>query len=128
MMGQSLRRAARNASIPHLRFAPESRPGSLRSRFASIPRPVDPWGVFPQLFDAIVFPSLGREQVDDDITVVLHKPLAGLVAFDGKALLADAMQGGVDLLGEGVDLPPGRAGDEDEKVEERSLPAHVENE
>src|SRR5437763_14838618 len=114
MMGQSLRQKARNASIlPG--FAP-----------VSIPRPVDPWGVLPELFEAIVFARLGREQVDDDVAVVVHDALARLVSLDGQALVADPARGRVDLLGEGVDLPAGRTGDEDGEVVDRRLAAHVE--
>src|SRR5436190_14999879 len=50
----------------------------------------------------------------------LHDPLAGLVALDRETLIADPVQGGVDLLGEGVNLAAADAGCQHEVVVQRS--------
>src|SRR5262245_61980085 len=90
--------------------------------------PVYPLRVVPKLLESVVLPGLGRKHVDDNVAVVLDDPLAGLVALDGKALLALRMECGVDLLGERVDLAAAGPGGNYEEVVERCLSPHVEDE
>ena len=75
-----------------------------------LPGPVDARRIGPQVFQTIVGARVGIEHMDHDVAVVLHHPFAGLVAFDGGALLAGSAQGGVHFLRERMDLPAAGAG------------------
>src|SRR5262249_38625401 len=65
-------------------------------------------------FQRVILAGLLVEDVDDDVAVILRDPAARLVAFNAESPVADVMQRGVNLFGEGVDLATTPAGDEDE--------------
>src|SRR5262245_53639921 len=56
--------------------------------------------VGPEFFQGIIRAGVGIENVHDEIAVVLDHPLAVLVALDGMAFFALALQEGVDLFGD----------------------------
>src|SRR5262245_682445 len=90
-------------------------------------RPVDPGRVGPQVFQGIILPRVLIEHVKDQVAVVLHHPLAGLVALDAGPLLTGTAQGGIHLFGESVDLPSAVAGTKEEEVVKGGDGAHVED-
>src|SRR5436305_12361280 len=93
----------------------------------SVPHPVNSWRVLPELFEPVVVPGLGAEQVHDDVAVVLHDPPGGLVALHGEALLAVGTHLRVDLLRPHVELTAAGAGDDHEEAIGGCLASHGEN-
>src|SRR5262245_62428189 len=89
--------------------------------------PVNSRCVRPEFFQRVVFARFRIEDVDDYVSVVLNDPLAGLVAFDGSATVADGTQGRVGFFGDGVDLAPTGAGGEDKEVIQGGDAPHVQD-
>src|SRR5262245_10601008 len=98
---------------------------SDRARLFALP--VDAWGVRPELFQCVVLPRLGVEHVDQHVAIVLHDPLAGAVALNPHPPVADAPEGVVDLLRQGVALAAAGTGADDEVVVQGMKAAHVKN-
>ena len=82
----------------------------------------------PKLFQGVVRPRLGLEQMDDHVAVVQQNPAALFVSFDSQPAVAHAVfQGVIDLLAHGVELAAAGAGGQHEVVEDRGEFAHVEH-
>src|SRR5262249_46308232 len=81
----------------------------------------------PQILERVVLARRRVEEVHDYVAVVLHDPLARLVTLDAEPVVADRVQGGVDLFRQGVDLPAAIAGRDHKKVVQRSDSPHVQH-
>src|SRR5947209_16765261 len=88
-------------------------------------RPADARGVGPQLFEGVVLARARVENVHDHVAVILYHPAARLVPLDGQPTVTRPRQGGVDFLGEGMNLATAGAGDENEVVVQTGDAAHV---
>ena len=85
-------------------------------------------GTAPEVFERVVGPRLGLEQMDHDVAVVEQNPAAFFVSFDSQPAVAHPIfQGVVDFLAHGVELAATGAGGEHEVVEHRGQLAHVEH-
>src|SRR5262249_27220314 len=85
-------------------------------------------GVAPDLFEGVIGPGLGGEDVDDVVAVVDQHPAAFLRPLDPELHLAPALHLLNDLVGNGVALAPGRGRGDHEIVDEGRGLAEVQQE
>lgn len=83
----------------------------------------------PEVFEVVKFAALGRENVQDDVAVVLQNPSFGIATFDADPwTTASFLHQLLDLLGDGTHLASaGRSRDHKEIHDGRDL-SHIEDE
>lgn len=82
--------------------------------------PIDLGGVGPEVFEVVEVSAFGREDVQDDVAVVLQNPGPGLAAFnaDARAVTARFHQL-LDFFGDGSHLASAGGGRDDKKIHDR---------
>ena len=82
----------------------------------------------PEAFETVIFASLGREDVDEQVAVIGQHPLGLAVAFDVVRHLAGViLQAEADLVADGLHLLRIGAGADDEVVGERGDTCEVQD-
>lgn len=81
------------------------------------------------MFEVVEFTTFAREDVQDDVAVILQNPSFRLAAFDTDARTAPSLLHQLlDFFGDGSHLTAAGGGGDDEEVHDRRDRSHVEDE
>ena len=71
-------------------------------------------GVFPEVFEGVVFPLFSGKEVDDEVDGVDDEPAAGVEAFLGEEFDIVLLEGFLDVIAESSEVGVGGAGGDEE--------------
>lgn len=90
--------------------------------------PIDLWCVAPEMFEVVEFASFRREDVQDDVTVVLQNPCFRITTFDTDSrAAAPFLHQLLDLFGDGPHLASTGRRRDHKKIHDRRDLSHVED-
>lgn len=84
-------------------------------------------GVAPEALQVVIFPSLFREHMNNEVAIVGQHPFSVLESFHAGGELLAFGELLADFLADGLDLPGIRPGADYEEISERGNLAQVEN-
>ncbi len=90
--------------------------------------PIYAGSIGPEAFEIVHFPHLGRENMDHHIPVILHDPLALVVAIHPFTLIAGDFELFVDFLRDGNHLAAAGAGADHKEIKDGRDRGEIENE